>query len=105
MQLLQDLEEIKAVPWDLAVLDERLASRSFAQKMYPVLHDLQPQQRVSVRATAGDVSPEQLLAWAAFLDPGAVKVRRRRAICSFCIVPDVCNSGSAECADAPACEC
>ena len=72
---MQDIEELKAMPWDVVVLDERQASKSFAQKMYPVLHDLAPHQRLSMRDTTGDNTPEQLLAWAAFLKPNAAKVR------------------------------
>lgn len=62
------------MPWDIVVLDERQASKSFAQKMYPVLHDLAPRQRLSMRDTSGDTTPEQLLAWASFLKPHIVKV-------------------------------
>lgn len=71
---LQDIEEMKNMPWDIIVLDERHASKSFAQKMYPVLHELTPRQRVSMREASGDINAEQLLAWAAFLRPSRYKV-------------------------------
>lgn len=74
--LLQDIEEMKNMPWDVIVLDERHASKSFAQKMYPVLHDLTPRHRISMREASGDINAEQLLAWAAFLRPSRYKVRR-----------------------------
>lgn len=72
---MQDIEEMKAMPWDIIVLDERHASKSFAQKMYPVLHELAPKQRVAMRESSGDVSNDQLIAWAAFLKPAQCKVR------------------------------
>lgn len=72
--LLKDIEEMKSMPWDVIVLDERHASKSFAQKMYPVLHELTPRQRVSMRESSGDINAEQLLAWAAFLRPSRYKV-------------------------------
>jgi hypothetical protein len=67
--MLQDLEELKAVPWDTVVLDERHASKSFAQKMYPVLLELNPRMRVSVRDAAGDATDDHLLSWLSFLQP------------------------------------
>ena len=63
------------MPWDVVVLDERQASKSFATKMYPVLHDLGPRQRLSMRDSPADAGPEQLLAWASFLEPNGLKVR------------------------------
>ena len=78
MITLQDIEEMKAMPWDIVVLDERQASKSFAQKMYPVLHDLGPRQRLSMRDCTGAVDAEQLLAWASFLKPNIIKVPFRR---------------------------
>jgi hypothetical protein len=65
------------MPWDIIVLDERYASKSFAQKMYPVLHELSPKQRVAMRESSGDATSDQLLAWAAFLRPSQYKVRVR----------------------------
>jgi hypothetical protein len=56
------------------VLDERHASKSFAQKMYPVMHELSPRQRVAMRESSGDTNSDQLLAWAAFLRPSQYKV-------------------------------
>lgn len=70
----QDIEEMKAMPWDIIVLDERHASKSFAQKMYPVLHELSPKQRIAMRESSGDTNSDQLLAWAAFLRPSQYKV-------------------------------
>ena len=66
---------MRAMPWDVVVLDERQASKSFATKMYPVLHDLGPRQRLSMRDSPADAGPEQLLAWASFLEPNGLKVR------------------------------
>ena len=66
---LQDLDELKAVPWDLVVLDERHASKSFAHKMYPVLLELRPRLRVSMRDMTGDYTVESLLPWAMFIKP------------------------------------
>jgi hypothetical protein len=71
---MQDIEEMKAMPWEVVVLDERKASKSFAQKMYPVLHELNPRQRLSMREASGDTTPELLLQWATFLEPNTVKV-------------------------------
>lgn len=92
---LQDIDELKAMPWDVVVLDERSASKSFAQKMYPVLQDLAPRQRLSMRDTTGDNTPEQLLAWAAFLKPNAMKARTATClpVASHCLS----NSSSATC--------
>jgi hypothetical protein len=77
----QDIEEMKAMPWDIIVLDERHASKSFAQKMYPVLHELSPRQRVAMRESSGDTNSDQLLSWAAFLRPSQYKVCACAAAC------------------------
>lgn len=86
LRRLQDIEELRGMPWDCVVLDERQASKSFAQKMYPVLHELGmpagPRQRISMRNASGEATPEQLLAWASFLKPHLLKVcRPPRACC------------------------
>lgn len=72
---------MKAMPLEIVVLDERKASKSFAQKMYPVLHDLHPRQRLSMREASGDTTPEALLQWATFLEPNMVKVCSSASAC------------------------